>query len=227
MSAWDILWNQRDVIVAGFSNTLTLFGIAAAVGFGVGVLALLLLEGPNAPLRRAIRILIDLMRMLPFLIYAYLLYYGLPETGISLDAWTAGLLALTTYHAAYFAEILRGARAALPKGQVESARAHGLSTVQLIVRIVLPQLLLRSGPLLGNQLIICLKDSAFLTIITVKELTGAAAAVQATYFIPAQAFVVAILLYWIVSLAIGRLVKKVGSVAISKGLGYEQAVARG
>jgi polar amino acid transport system permease protein len=63
-------------------------------------------------------------------------------------------------------------------------------------RIVLPQLVLRTAPVLGNQLIICLKDTAFLSIITVRELTSAAASVQSLYFIPFEAFIVAIGLYW-------------------------------
>jgi polar amino acid transport system permease protein len=226
MHAWEIVWSQRDVLASGFGNTLQLFILSTLIAFSTGVLALWALEGPANPLRSALRILVDGMRMMPFLIYAYLLYYGLPEVGVRLDAWTAGLIALATYHAAYFAEILRGARAVLSRGQFEAARAHGYTTGLMVRRILLPQLVLRSGPLLGNQLIICLKDSAFLTIITVKELTGSASAVQSTFFIPVQAFVVAIGLYWLVSLLIESLVSSLGRLAQTRGLGYEQATTR-
>lgn len=226
MHAWEIIWSQRTALFSGFWNTLLIFGLSAIAAFSSGVIALLALEGSDHPLRRLLRIAMDGMRMLPFLIYAYFLYYGLPEIGIRLDAWTAGLIALVSYHAAYFAEILRGARAALPRGQAEAAQSHGFSTAQMIRRIVLPQLVLRSGPLLGNQLIICLKDSAFLTIITVRELTGAAAAIQSTYFIPVQAFVVVIALYWFISLLIGSLLRQLDRVARTRGFGYEHASAR-
>jgi polar amino acid transport system permease protein len=85
-------------------------------------------------------------------------------------------------------------------------------------RILLPQLIMRSAPMLGNQLIMCLKDTAFLSIITVQDLTGAATAIQSVHFIPVQAFVVAIGFYWLVSLAIEALVRKVGDLARNRGL---------
>ncbi|MHA6848555.1 amino acid ABC transporter permease [Ralstonia syzygii] len=218
MEAWTIIWQQRAIFLEGFFQTILLFGLSGSMAFLSGIAILMALEGPDNPLRRAIRLLMDGMRMIPCLIYAYLLYYGLPPLGIRLDAWTAGCLALTTYHAAYFAEILRGARAELSPGQVEAARSHGFRTLPMFVRIIVPQLLLRTGPVLGNQLIICLKDTSFLTIITVAELTSAATSVQAQYFIPVQAFVVAIALYWLVCLGIERCVRHLGRAATIRGL---------
>jgi polar amino acid transport system permease protein len=160
----------------------------------------------NRATRRALHVVVDGMRMLPFLIYAYLLYYGLPSFGIRLDAWTVGVFCLITYHAAYVGEILRGSWASLPRGQTEAGLAVGLYGLGLYRRLILPQLLMRTGPVLGNQAIICLKDTAFLMIITVEELTAAASSVQAIYFIPFEAFIVAIALYWLVSLMIEAVV---------------------
>lgn len=222
MNAWEILWQQRETFYEGFGNTLMLFACGTVGAFILGIIAIFALENDErAPLRRLLMWSIDIMRMLPFLIYAYLLYYGLPKVGIRMDAWTAGLIALVTYHGAYFAEILRGLRATLPRGQVEAGLAHGYSKKGLMFYLVLPQLLLKGGPLFGNQLIYLLKDTAFLTIITVKELTWAASSIQATYFIPVQAFVVAIVLYWAVSLLIARCMRGVEKVAITRGLGNE------
>ncbi|QGY32918.1 ABC transporter permease (plasmid) [Pantoea cypripedii] len=221
MNALEIIWQQRSVFLSGFANTILLFVIAAFFALVLGVFIVLLLEGKmNAP-RRLLRLIMDCMRMIPCLIYAYLLYYGLPSLQIRLDAWTAGCIALSTYHAAYFAEILRAARAELPPGQVEAARAHGYRTVKMVGRIILPQLFLRSGPLLGNQLIICMKDTAYLAIITVGELTSAATSVQAEYFIPMQAFMFAIALYWLVSLVIESGVRKMGRKAYFRGMTNE------
>jgi polar amino acid transport system permease protein len=224
MNKWDILWNHREMILVGFRNTLILFTLSAAAAFLLSTALVLLMQTGRAPLGRIVRGWVDGMRMLPFLIYAYLLYYGLPSVGIRLDAWTAGFIALITYHAAYFAEILRGAWATLSIGQAEAARALGFTSLPMYRRIVLPQLVLRGAPVLGNQLIICLKDTAFLSIITVRELTAAASAVQSQYFIPFEAFVVAILLYWLTSILIELLVARVGVVAERRGLGYARAV---
>lgn len=213
MSAWDILWAQRDQLSAGFANTLVLFGIGVVGSFVLGALVAYHMYSGGRATRRLLHAYVDGMRMLPFLIYVYLLYYGLPSLGLKLDAWTAGLIGLVTYHAAYVGEILRGAWAALPRGQTEAGLAHGLFGYGLYRRLILPQLVMGTGPILGNQAIICLKDTAFLMIITVVELTAAASSIQSIYFIPFEAFVVAIALYWVVSLGIEGVVALVGRYA--------------
>jgi polar amino acid transport system permease protein len=225
MSKWEILWNYRDMIIVGFQNTLILFSISSVAAFALSFALVPVMQTARPPLARTVRGLTDGMRMLPFLMYAYILYYGLPSLGIRFDAWTAGFIALITYHAAYFAEILRGAWATMPAGQAESARAHGFTRFGLYRRIILPQLVLRTAPVLGNQLIICLKDTAFLSIITVRELTAAAAAVQSQYFIQFEAFIVAIGLYWVTSILIELLVARIGTYAEGRGLGYARIVA--
>jgi polar amino acid transport system permease protein len=225
MSKWEILWNHREMILIGFRNTLVLFTVSALAALVLSSAIVLVVQTSRTPVGRVMRGWVDGMRMLPFLIYAYLLYYGLPSLGIRMDAWTAGFIALITYHAAYFAEILRGAWATLSVGQAEAARAHGFTSFPMYRRIILPQLVLRSAPVLGNQLIICLKDTAFLSIITVRELTAAASAVQSQYFIPFEAFIVAIALYWLTSMLMELLVAHVGARAKKRGLGNARAVA--
>jgi polar amino acid transport system permease protein len=226
MSKWEILWDQRQMILVGFQNTLILFSVSAVTAFLLSAAIVLEIQARRGVLSHAIRSMVDGMRTLPFLMYAYILYYGLPSLGISMDAWTVGFISLITYHAAYFAEILRGAWATLSTGQAESARAHGFTSLGMYRRIIVPQLVLRAAPVLGNQLIICLKDTAFLSIITVRELTSAAASLQSLYFIPFEAFIVAIGLYWITSILIELLVARFGFVAEQRGLGYAATVTR-
>lgn len=216
MNAWAIVWEAREQILDGFLNTLLLFGLSVTVAFALGCLLAYRLER-RGPLALVLRGFIDGMRMLPFLILAYLLYYGLPSLGLRLDAWTAGLIALVIYYAAYFGEVLRGARVVLPEGQVEAAKAHGFTAFTLYRRIVLPQLVIKTRPLMGNLLILALKDTAFLTIITVQELTAAANSVQATYFIPMEAFVVVILLYWLISVCLELALKWAGRFGAKRG----------
>ena len=124
MSEWNIIWEARGAFLNGALNTLILFVLSVLAAFAIGCFSVYLLEGRNW-LSTLLRGAINLMRMLPFLVLAYLLYYGLPALGVKPSAWGAGLVALAIYHAAYFAEILRGARLVLPLGQVEAAKAHG------------------------------------------------------------------------------------------------------
>ena len=226
MNKWEILANHHDMILLGFRNTLILFSVSATAAFLLSAAIVLAIQTRRGIVSRSMRAIVDGMRMLPFLMYAYILYYGLPSFGISMDAWTVGFVSLITYHAAYFAEILRGAWATLSTGQAESARAHGFRSLGMYRRILLPQLVLRTAPVLGNQLIICLKDTAFLSIITVRELTSAAASVQSLYFIPFEAFIVAIGLYWVTSILIELLVARFGFAAERRGLGYPATVTR-
>ena len=226
MQNWTILWEQRDQFINGFATTMSLFALSGVAAFLIGVIALFLLEDKQSIVRKILLLVIDIMRTLPFLIYAYLLYYGLPVFDITLSAWSAGLLALITYHGAYFAEIFRGIRETIPRGQVEAALSHGFSKNKMMGLLILPQVLLRSSALLANQFVYLLKDTAFLTIITLRELTGAASAIQATYFIPIEPFVVAIALYWLVSIAIDQLMKLLNKSAVTRGLSYEQSNVR-
>lgn len=214
---WRIVWQARDLLLQGLGLTCLLFVVSGLAAFVLGCAVVYLLGGRFAPLQWLLRGAINALRMLPFLIFVYLLYYGLPTLGLRLSALHAGLLALTLYHGAYVAEILRGAWLTLPRGMLEAAYAHGFGRGKAFLRIVLPQLVMRTRAVLGNQAIMCLKDTAFLSIITVTELTAAANAVQSRYFIPVEAFVVAIGLYWAIGLGIEAVVRQARRVTVRKG----------
>ena len=218
---WITVWLNIDRVLLGFGVTALFFSIGTVTALLGGCVFVYLMDGQPNLLKSGLRTLLDLVRTLPFLIVLYLLYYGLPQLGIRFNAWTAGIIALSVYHASYYAEILRGARIALPQGQIESAKAHGFTSFKAYYRILLPQMVLRSGPLFGNQLVGCLKDTAFLSIITIYELTAAANDLQQVHFIPMQAFVVVIALYWCISLLIEKALRSMGRYAKHRGLSYE------
>lgn len=220
MNQWAIIWSARDSFIAGLIATLELFIVAAVVGLAIGIVLCYLTEYQKRWLNRVIIGFVSLMRAIPFLILAYLLYYGLPEVGISMDAWSAGLVALMIYHGAYFFEILRSQRRVFSAGYIEAAVAQGFSRYQIYRRIIMPNIVSSALPLLGNQLIICLKDTAFLSIITVQEITAAANSVQATWFIPFNAFIVAIALYWAISILLELLIKRLSALGAKRGMSH-------
>ena len=216
MIEWTILWEARDTILAGLWLTVWLFAVSVVGAFALGCMVLYGIERGGA-LAWLLRAFVNAMRALPFLVLAYLLYYGLPQVGVRMNAVTAGLVAMIIYHGAYLAEILRGSRLVLPPGTIEAAQGHGFMPRAIFIHIILPQLLLRTRPLIGNQLIYALKDTSFLAIITVQELTAAANAVQASYFIPMPAFVVVILLYWAITICLELAVSKAGIFGAKRG----------
>ncbi len=218
MDQWSIVWSARESFFNGLLATLELFIIAAVVGLTISIVLCYVMEHQNRVVDRLIIGFISLMRAIPFLILAYLLYYGLPELGISMEAWSAGVLALIIYHGAYFFEILRSQRRIFSPGYIEAAVSQGFSRYKIYRRIILPNLFSSSLPLIGNQLIICLKDTAFLSIITVQEITAAANGVQSTYFIPFNAFIVAIGLYWAISILLELLIKRLSVYGARRGM---------
>ncbi|RKP58723.1 amino acid ABC transporter permease [Pararobbsia silviterrae] len=144
-------------------------GVAMGVVLGFLIAVVQLFGGPGV--RGALRIYIELFRGTPFLIQLFLLYYGGPSFGLTLEPLTAGVLGLGLYGSAYFAEVFRGGFQSVPRGHVEAAQCLGLSRWQSIVRIQLPQMLVIIVPALTNLIIVLSKETAVLSIVTVPELT--------------------------------------------------------
>jgi polar amino acid transport system permease protein len=209
----EVLWEQRDAMLSGLLTTLAITVIGAVCAGLLGLTMFALLISRDRSVALVLAWLIDLMRCVPFMLFCYMIYYGLPSFGIVLGNMTAGIVALTLYNAAYIAELLRGSFAALPPEGVEAGHAFGFHGWRLLLRIILPPVLLASIPMLGNQMVQIIKDSAFLVIIAVQELTFAANEIQATYYVPFASFVCAMLLYWVLCLAVEAGVRAVLRVA--------------
>ena len=197
-----IVWSERDLLLSGLGNTAILSVLSAIGGLLIAFVLTPALMSKRRWLALTVRVFVDGMRCVPFLLFAYIIYYGLPSFGVRLDNWSSGLVALTVYHAAYLAEILRGAWVAQPREPIEAGVAFGFSGARLFRRIILPPLLLAAGPVIGNQMIQIVKDSAFLTIIALPELTHAASSIQSRHYVPFAAFITAVILYWGVCLVI-------------------------
>lgn len=202
MNEFAVVWEHRNDLLVGFENTLMIVALGAAGALALGVL----LTIPLMSRRRGAALLatayVDAMRCIPFLLFVYLMYFGLPTFGIQFDNWWAGVAALVLYNAAYMAELLRAAWSNLPKEAIEAGHAFGFSGWGLFRRIILPPVLFSALPLIGNQLVQIVKDSAFLTVIAVAELTHEATTLQTTYFVPFASFIAAVVLYWFTCMTI-------------------------
>jgi polar amino acid transport system permease protein len=209
----EVLWEQRDALLFGLLTTIAITVVAAVCAGFLGLLLFALLISRVRVIEWILTWLIDLMRCVPFMLFCYMIYYGLPSFGIVIGNLTAGITALTLYNAAYIAELLRGGYVALPREGIEAGHAFGFHGWRLLMRIILPPVVLSSVPMLGNQMIQIIKDSAFLVIIAVQELTFAANEIQATYYVPFASFVCAMLLYWLLCLAVESGVRAVLAMA--------------
>jgi polar amino acid transport system permease protein len=192
----DVIWHELPQFAIGLGNTVWLCAVSMTLSLVLGGLLMAPLMSRHRVVRGAAQAVVDGGRCVPFLLLTYLVYFALPSLGLTVDKWSAALITLVVYNTAYMAEILRGGWAHLPAGQTDAAHAFGFTGLKLFRRIILPQVLIAVGPVIGNQLIQLIKDSAFLSIITVPELTFAANAVQSYYFVPFESFLFATLLYW-------------------------------
>ena len=107
-----------------------------------------------------VRVYIELSRNTPLLIQLFFLYYGLPKIGIHWDGFTCGVIALTFLGGSYMAEALRTGLQAVPRGQVESARAIGLKRAQVLWHVVLPQALAIALPALTANALFLVKETS-------------------------------------------------------------------
>ncbi|MFM7208594.1 MAG: ABC transporter substrate-binding protein/permease [Verrucomicrobiota bacterium] len=157
----------------GALTTLALSACAMVLAVGLGLaLATGRAFGPR-PLGFVCTVYVEAVRGTPLLIQALFLYYGLPEIGLRLPPFVAGVLALGLNYAAYESENFRAGLRGVPRGQEEAALALGLSRGQALRHVVLPQALRVALPPMTNDFISLLKDSSLVSMITLLELTGA------------------------------------------------------
>ncbi|HZS82179.1 MAG TPA: ectoine/hydroxyectoine ABC transporter permease subunit EhuD [Stellaceae bacterium] len=145
----------------------TLLGFAMAAVLGL-VFAILRMLGPAVAW--PVSMLIELVRSTPLLIQIFFLYFVLPKFGVTLDAFTAGVLALGLHYATYCAEVYRAGLENIPRGQWEASIALNLSLYTTFKDIILPQAIPPVVPPLGNYLVALFKETPLLSAIAVLEL---------------------------------------------------------
>ncbi|RLP27004.1 amino acid ABC transporter permease [Mesorhizobium sp. YM1C-6-2] len=158
-----------------------------------------------APVRWLSTFYIWFIRGTPTLIQVFIVYFGFPQLGLKLSPFVAGVLALGVNSGAYVAEIIRSGLTAIPKGQMESAMALGISRRKTMTTIILPQVFRIILPPLTNEAITCLKNTSLLSTITVMELTLYSQVLIATTFRPFQFYIATAVIYLIMTTVLSQL----------------------
>ena len=193
----------------GFWMTIRIVLGAITLGMPFG-LVLALCQRSRFKLLRILAVsYIEIFRNTPFIIQVFIFFYVLPFYGLHLPAAYVGTVALAAFGSAYFAEVIRGGINAVAKGQLESARATGMSDWQAMRYVVLPQTLPIILPAMTNQTLSLVKESAVLSTITVGELTMAAVKVQGETFRPFEAFIMIAMMYWALNETIAIFMRRV------------------
>jgi arginine/ornithine transport system permease protein len=199
-----VVYQNLDLYLRGLWTTLWLVAASLALGLAIAVPLAIARTSRNPLLNGPVFAFTYFFRGTPLLVQLFMVYYGAGQSEalrasalwpLLSQAWFCALPAFTLNTAAYTTEIVRGAIEATPHGEVEAARACGMSPALTLRRIVLPSAFRRALPAYGNEVIFMLHGSAVASVVTVMDLTGAARQVYARYYAPYEAFLTAAAFY--------------------------------
>ena len=199
----------------GFVVSLQIFVFTLVGALPLGIPVALMRMSRLAPVRWVARIYISVMRGTPLMLQMFAIYFAPYYVfGIQLtpdSKWQACIVAFIINYAAYFAEIYRSGLQSIPRGQYEAAEVLGYSKAQTFVYIVLPQVVKRIVPALGNEVITLVKDTSLAFSIGVAEMFSTAKALVASQ-VSMVPFAIAAAIYWmfnfVVEVAMGRIEKR-------------------
>lgn len=202
MTILQILAQYWPLLLQGFETTL----ILAVTGFIIGAVTGLPLSLVETYAPREMRWLVtsyvELIRGTPMLVQLFLIYYALPQVGITLNAMTAAIFGLGMNSGAYQAEYFRGAINSVQSGQMEAAESIGLSKAQSILEVILAQALRFVIPAWTNEVVYLIQYSSIVYLITVIELTGVGTIIGTQTYEYVSTYIIIALIYVVTTLAI-------------------------
>ena len=187
------------ILLPGIRVTIPLTLLSFAFSFVLGLALALVQVADIRVLRQFARLYIWIFRGTPLIVQLFIIFFGLPSIGITLDAFPSAVIAFGMNLGAYNAEVFRSSIQAIPKGQMEAAYMIGLSYPTTMRRIILPQSFPIAFPSLFNNLISLLKDTSLASSITVIELFTTAQQIAARTYEPFALYCEAAVIYLIFS----------------------------
>ena len=167
-------WTNLHFLLQGFWVTIevSVISIILSFIFGLilGVLRYTRVDETTTVISRVVGVIVDILRNLPLLLIIFFSYFGLPVMGIRVDAFQASVIAMVVFESAMIAEVVRSGINSVDPGQMEGARSNGMTYVQAMVHVVMPQALTRMIPALLSQFVSLIKDTSLATIIVLPEL---------------------------------------------------------
>ena len=203
---------------AGVSLRIALVGtiVGCIIGFAVGIVQTIPVEAKDNPIKKGVLWVIKLImnayveffRGTPMMVQAMFIYYGSAYLfNINMSMWFAAFFVVSINTGAYMAETVRGGILSVDEGQTEAAKAIGMTHVQTMINVILPQALRNIMPQIGNNLIINIKDTCVLSIIGIVELFYTTKGVAGAYYTYFEAFTIAMVMYFILTFVCSRLLR--------------------
>ena len=205
-----VVFNQLDLLLAGLLNTLKITGGALLFGIPLGLLAAILRLSTYKWLRVSVGVLIEFFRTTPPIVQLFWFFFALPMlSGIEMDPFRASLVTFSIQSSAFFAEVFRGGIVSIERGQWEAARAIGMSYLESMRRIILPQAVKRMIPAFLERVIELMKTTTLVATVSYADLLYQANNIAQSTYRPLEVFTVAAGLYFIVLFPTSLLVKHI------------------
>ncbi|WP_322978353.1 ABC transporter permease [Pseudomonas sp. C11] len=214
---YQMIWENLPLYFSGVLVTLKLLAISLSVGLALALPLALMRVSKSPWINFPAWLYTYVIRGTPMLVQLFLIYYGLAQFEFIRDSFLwpyfssatfCACLAFAINTSAYTAEILAGSLKATPPGEIEAAKAMGMSRSKLYRRILLPSALRRALPQYSNEVIMMLHTTSLASIVTLVDITGAARTVYSQYYMPFEAFITAGLFYLALTFILVRLFKR-------------------
>ncbi len=192
----------------GFGHTIKASVLALIGSLALGTIIAIFRIAPIRPLNWIGTAYVEFIRNIPLVLIVFVFFMGLPAVGIRFDSFTAGTLGLMVYTAAFIAEAIRSGIQAVPKGQMEAARSSGLTYLQAMRYVILPQAVKIVIPPLGNQFINLVKNSSVLGVIAGLDLMYYGDLISSKTFVTFDVYIFVALFYLVLT------------IPLSLGVGY-------
>lgn len=215
-----LIWEYWPVVLQGLPTTLKLTVVATLFGIFFGFLIAIVKINRVPVLRQICSVYVSFIRGVPLMVLLYMSYYGLPlitmsindRFGTNLDInsitpFTFALVAFVMQEAAYESEVIRAALLSVDRKETEAAKSIGMTGIQTLWHITIPQALVVAIPSFGNALTSLIKGTSLAFIISVMDMMGKAKVLGGRNFHYFEAYICAALTYWIICILLGFVVK--------------------
>ena len=172
------------ILLPGLTRTIPLTAVSFSLAMVIAVAVALVQFANVRILKQLCRLYIWIIRGTPLLVQLFVVFFGLPHVGVVIDPFPAAVAVFSINEGAYAAEIIRAALESVPAGQMEAGYCVGMSYLQIIRRVVLPQAMRTAFPSLANSLIAMVKDTSLASVVTVAEMMMVTKQLNALYYEP-------------------------------------------
>ena len=199
----NLFWSSLGPLLLGaVKGTIPLALASFALGLVLALLVAMMRISSNKLASGVGRFYVSIIRGTPLLVQLFVIFYGLPAVGVTIDPWPSAIIAFSLNVGGYAAEVIRAAILSVPQGQWEAGHMIGMSRNQTLLRIILPQAARVSVPPLSNTFISLVKDTSLASLILVTEMFRVAQQVAAFSQEFMLLYLEAALIYWVICLAL-------------------------